>query len=158
VFLGTSLPFKGFALFLMPFCSIVKGSQSLAHTARPTTLNKEAFVVAVASAGFGAQPQGKRAIKPLVRVRRTCSPLLCGFAQIHRHRILINILSFLNILIPILGLRKTCPEVRKNVPGGTGERARKYGSACPEVRSDNTLFHRYLWEKACPEVRSLQEL
>jgi hypothetical protein len=75
---------------------------------------------------------------------------------LHRDRILINILIFLNILIPIFGLRKTCPEVRKNVPGGTEKRARKYGKPCPEVRSNNALFHSYLWEKACLEVRSLQ--
>jgi hypothetical protein len=44
---------------------------------------------------------------------------------LHRDRILINILIFLNILIPIFGLRKTCREVPLFVPGSPPFRAGK---------------------------------
>ena len=63
----------------------------VSHDRSPTsTLIRKVFAFVVVSAGFGAPPQVRWAIRPLVCVRRTCSALLaCGIAQIHRDRILI---------------------------------------------------------------------
>jgi hypothetical protein len=77
------------------------------------------------------------------------------FAQIHRDRILINLLIFLNILIPIFGLRKTCREVPFFVPGSPFFRAGKSLLACREVPFVSPVLDTALWNKfvqACREV------
>ncbi len=122
--------------------------QSSATTARPPPPSLGRFCFCCCFCGvWGAAPRNGPPGPQFASEGRAPFLGTFGVPQIHRDRILICFLIFLNILIPIFGLRKTCREVPFSVPGSPLFRAGKSLFPCREVPFTWPLFNAHLWNR-----------
>jgi len=111
----------------------------------PTLIRKVLFLLLFLR-GLGRSPNGNGPLGPQLasvgRAPHGC--LVCTDSQESNPD---YFLIFLNILIPIFGLRKTCREVPFFVPGSPFFRAGKSLFSCREVPCLLSLFDTVLWNK-----------